>query len=171
MRVYAENPDEGFLPSPGTITHLRPPAGPGIRDDSGAFEGWTVPTAYDPLVSKVIAWAPDRAGAIARMVRALAEYDLRGISTTIGFCRDLVGSPAFAAGEFDTTYVDRLIEQNGRTSAKGDEFEEVAAIAAAIWEMKVRLKADTTEAPVVSGFSRTSADSLWAQRARLDALR
>ena len=78
-RVYAENPDAGFLPSPGTITHLRPPSGPGIRDDSGVFEGWTVPTAYDPLVSKVIAWAPDRPGAIARMVRALKEYDLRGI--------------------------------------------------------------------------------------------
>ena len=74
VRVYAENPDEGFLPSPGRITHLRPPSGPGIRDDSGVVEGWTVPTAYDPLVSKVVAWAPDRSGAIARMDRALTEY-------------------------------------------------------------------------------------------------
>ena len=90
VRVYAEDPENGFLPSPGLITHLRPPAGPGIRDDSGAFEGWVVPTAYDPLVSKVIAWAPDRQGAIARMVRALTEYDLRGIATTIGFCRALI---------------------------------------------------------------------------------
>ena len=64
VRVYAENPAEGFLPSPGRITHLRAPSGPGIRDDSGAFEGWTVPTAYDPLISKVVAWAPDRPGAI-----------------------------------------------------------------------------------------------------------
>ena len=62
VRVYAENPAEGFLPSPGLITHLRAPSGPGIRDDSGAYEGWTVPTAYDPLMSKVIAWAPDRPG-------------------------------------------------------------------------------------------------------------
>ncbi len=97
VRVYAENPEAGFLPSPGLITHLRAPSGPGIRDDSGAYEGWTVPTAYDPLVSKVIAWDSDRPGAIRRMVRALNEYDLRGISTTIGFCRDLVGSPEFAA--------------------------------------------------------------------------
>ena len=193
VRVYAENPDEGFLPSPGLITHLRPPSGPGIRDDSGAFEGWTVPTAYDPLVSKVIAWAPDRPGAIARMVRALTEYDLRGISTTIGFCRDLVASPAFAKAEFDTTYVDRLLEQNGhRKSAKADELEEIVAIAAAMWEMeKVRLKPDTTEtsalpepavapvapasvvaaAPVVSAFRRTDRESLWAQRARLESLR
>jgi acetyl-CoA carboxylase biotin carboxylase subunit len=172
VRVYAENPAEGFLPSPGRISHLRAPAGPGLRDDSGAFEGWTVPTAYDPLVSKVIAWAPDRPGAIARMVRALTEYDVRGISTTIAFCRDLVGSPAFAAAEFDTTYVDRLIEQNSSPAAGGAELEEVAAIAAAMWEMgRVRLKADTTEAPVASGISRTSEDSLWAQRARLESLR
>jgi acetyl-CoA carboxylase biotin carboxylase subunit len=172
VRVYAENPAEGFLPSPGRISHLRAPAGPGLRDDSGAFEGWTVPTAYDPLVSKVIAWAPDRPGAIARMVRALTEYDVRGISTTIAFCRDLVGSPAFAAAEFDTTYVDRLIEQNSSPAAGGAELEEVAAIAAAMWEMgKVRLKADTTEATVASGISRTSEDSLWAQRARLESLR
>jgi acetyl/propionyl-CoA carboxylase alpha subunit len=120
VRVYAENPDEGFLPSPGLITHLRVPSGPGIRDDSGAYEGWTVPTAYDPLVSKVIAWAPDRAGAIRRMVRALTEYDVRGISTTIGFCRDLVASPEFAAAEFDTTYVDRLLGRNDRKGATSD---------------------------------------------------
>ena len=94
-----------------------------------------MPTAYDPLVSKVIAWAPDRPGAIARMVRALTEYDLRGISTTIGFCRDLVRSPEFAAAEFDTTYVDRLLEQNGRTGATSGEMEEIAAIAAAMWAM------------------------------------
>ena len=98
-----------FFRRPGGLRTCGAPSGPGIRDDSGAFEGWTVPTAYDPLVSKVIAWAPDRAGAIARMVRALTEYDLRGISTTIGFCRDLVRSPEFAAADFDTTYVDRLV--------------------------------------------------------------
>ncbi len=134
MRVYAENPAEGFLPSPGRITHLHAPSGPGIRDDSGAFEGWTVPTAYDPLISKVVAWAPDRPGAIARMVRALTEYDVRGISTTIGFCRDLVASSSFASAEFDTTYVDRLLEENGGKGARNDATEEIAAIAAAMWE-------------------------------------
>jgi len=166
VRVYAENPDEGFLPSPGKITRLRAPSGPGIRDDSGAVEGWTVPTAYDPLVSKVVAWAPDRAGAIARMVRALSEYDVRGISTTIGFCRDLVQSPDFAAAEFDTTYVDRLIERNGRSGEKSGGLEEVAAIAAAMWEMRAAgFKASTTTD------MKTPPDSLWAQRARLESLR
>ena len=182
VRVYAENPDEGFLPSPGRITHLRTPSGPGIRDDSGAFEGWTVPTAYDPLISKVVAWAPDRPGAIARMVRALTEYDVRGISTTIRFCRDLVASPEFAAADFDTTYVDRVLEQNGRKGAPSEESEELAAIAAAMWGMRrAGLKgSSTTDAPkgpggaktnVVPTFSSVNSDSLWAQRARLESLR
>ena len=173
VRVYAENPDEGFLPSPGLITHLRPPSGPGIRDDSGAFEGWTVPTAYDPLVSKVIAWAPDRPGAIARMVRALTEYDLRGIRTTIGFCRDLVRSPAFAAGAFDTTYVDGLLEENGKkTAAKADELEEIVAIAAAMWiaarqaGLKVGSTTDTdTEAKTVVEPTFRSAERAEPERA------
>ena len=201
VRVYAENPDEGFLPSPGRIAHLRAPAGPGIRDDSGAFEGWTVPTAYDALISKVVAWAPDRAGAIARMVRALTEYDLRGISTTIGFCRDLVRSPAFAAAEFDTTYVDRLLEQNGhKKSAKTGESEEIVAIAAAMWATReAGLKATTTTGPEtidvetppvvempsvaeppIAVETRTvppafraakPAESLWARRGRWESLR
>ncbi len=160
VRVYAENPAEGFLPSPGLITHLRAPSGPGIRDDSGAYEGWMVPTAYDPLVSKLIAWAPDRPGAIRRMVCALKEYDIRGIRTTIEFCRNLMASPAFAAAEFDTTYVDRLLEQNGGTAAGDERMEEMAAIAAALWKVATK-KVSGDPTPF----------SLWAQRARLESLR
>jgi acetyl-CoA carboxylase, biotin carboxylase subunit len=180
VRVYAENPDEGFLPSPGRIAYLRTPSGPGIRDDSGAFEGWTVPTAYDPLISKVVAWAPDRPGAIARMVRALTEYDVRGISTTIGFCRDLVASPEFTAADFDTTYVDRVLEERGRKAARSDELEEVAAIAAAMWEMARRPSPIFDGAPSLDSRPSSIHDrrstmddrrSLWARRARLESLR
>jgi acetyl-CoA carboxylase biotin carboxylase subunit len=176
--VYAENAAEGFLPSPGRITHLRAASGPGIRDDSGAYEGWTVPTAYDPLISKVVAWAPDRPGAIARMVRALREYDVRGISTTIGFCRDLVASPAFAAAAFDTTYVDRLLDEHGSQGARSDGLEEIAAIAAAMfWSAreagpKGSAATDTEVTAVLPTFRPAKqADSLWAQRARLESLR
>jgi acetyl-CoA carboxylase biotin carboxylase subunit len=190
VRVYAEDPDSGFLPSPGLITHLRAPAGPGIRDDSGAYEGWVVPTAYDPLVSKVIAWAPDRQGAIARMVRALSEYDLRGIATTIEFCRWLIESPAFAAAEFDTTSLDRMVEQRSQqVPPRDDAREEIAAVAAALFEI-ARLKSSPTamasvtgasvngasvnsasvnSASVWRGFSR--AYSPWTQRARTEGLR
>jgi len=180
VRVYAENPDEGFLPSPGRITHLRTPSGPGIRDDSGAFEGWTVPTAYDPLISKVIAWAPDRTGAIARMVRALSEYDVRGISTTIGFCRDLIASPAFAAADFDTTYVDRVLEQKGIKSARNDESEETAAIAAAMWEIGQRRSVIVDQESSLDSRRSSVHDrrstiddrrSVWARHARLESLR
>jgi acetyl-CoA carboxylase biotin carboxylase subunit len=166
VRVYAENPEAGFLPSPGLITHLRAPSGPGIRDDSGAYEGWTVPTAYDPLISKVIAWDSDRPGAIRRMVRALNEYDLRGISTTIGFCRDLVGSPEFARAEFDTTYVDRLLAGTGRDGRGADHLAEVAAIAAALWaEKRGPGKVMARQTPL------SGRDSLWAERGRLESLR
>jgi acetyl-CoA carboxylase biotin carboxylase subunit len=175
VRVYAENPAEGFLPSPGRITHLRAPAGPGIRDDSGAYQGWTVPTAYDPLISKVVAWAPDRPGAIARMVRALTEYDVRGIGTTIGFCRDLVGSFAFASAEFDTTYVDRVLEENGKKDGKVDGSEEVVAIAAAIWEFVHRPSSigdrQATEDVLPTTESVTTTDSPPATDAPLPAIR
>ncbi|MCM3881205.1 MAG: ATP-grasp domain-containing protein [Vicinamibacterales bacterium] len=169
-RVYAEDPDEGFLPSPGVITHLRPPSGPGIRDDGSVAVGGVVPTYYDSLVSKVIAWSPDRPGAIARLIRALSEYDLRGIKTTIGFCRELLSSPAFAAGDFDTTTIDRLLE--GRRNGNGEtppdaELEELAAIAAA-FAAQDRLAIGGE--PKKPGIVAQSA-SLWEQRARLESLR
>ena len=185
-RVYAEDPDEGFMPSPGLITHLRPPSGPGVRDDGGATAGWTVPTHYDALVSKVIAWGPDRAGAIARMVRALTEYDLRGIKTTIGFCRDLLSSRAFAAGEFDTTTVEHMMEKRrAGPAAQDQELEELAAIAAAFAAHRPRGTAVAAEAekapvaepeqapPVAPAKARVVAasESLWEQRARLENLR
>ena len=84
-RIYAEDPDNNFLPSPGRIQQLRVPAGPGIRDDSGATAGLDVPIFYDPMISKLVAWAEDRPLAIARMQRALGEYLVTGIKTTVPF--------------------------------------------------------------------------------------
>jgi acetyl-CoA carboxylase biotin carboxylase subunit len=163
-RVYAEDPGQGFLPSPGVITHLRPPAGPGIRDDSGATAGWQVPTHYDALISKVIAWAPDRPGAIQRMVRALTEYELRGIRTTIDFCRGLLSSDSFAEGRFDTTTVERLLE-NGADPQPDSRLEELAAISAALVEHRA------ASLPVRRTDVRSPVASLWEQRARLEGLR
>ena len=84
-RVYAEDPDTGFMPSPGRIAGLRVPQGPGVRDDSGAYEGGEVPIYYDPMISKLITWGDTREHALARMRRALGEYEVRGIKTTIPF--------------------------------------------------------------------------------------
>jgi acetyl-CoA carboxylase, biotin carboxylase subunit len=162
-RIYAEDPDDGFVPSPGAITGLREPGGPGVRVDSGVFEGWTVPATYDPLLSKVIAWAPDRRGAIARMVRALTEYDIRGVRTTIEFCRDVIGSPEFAAGGLHTSSLDGIVAERSRkgTAADGDG-EEYAAITAALWSIASRPLASSGDG---------STETMWTQRARMENLR
>jgi len=105
-RVYAED-SERFMPSPGTITHLRVPSGPYVRDDSGAYEGAEISMFYDPLVSKLIVWGLDRDEAFARMRRALDEYAVRGIRTNLPFHRRIFRHPVFAAGEYDTGFIDR----------------------------------------------------------------
>ena len=114
-RVYAEDPDNNFLPSPGRIGHLRTPAGPGIRDESGTGAGLDVPIFYDPLISKLVAWAEDRPHAIARMRRALGEYLVTGIKTTLPFFGWLLAQPEFLEGRFHTTYLDDVLKaRNGR---------------------------------------------------------
>jgi acetyl-CoA carboxylase, biotin carboxylase subunit len=133
-RIYAEDPDNNFLPSPGRIQQLRVPAGPGIRDDSGATAGLEVPIFYDPMISKLVAWAEDRPLAIARMRRALGEYLVTGIKTTVPFFSWLFAQPDFQAGRFHTTYLDEVLRaRNGRPFVEPPPaLEEIAAIAAAL---------------------------------------
>jgi len=133
-RVYAEDPDSGFMPTPGRITGIRRADGPGIRDDSSAEAGTEVPIYYDAMISKLIAWAADRPGAIARMRRALDEYEVRGIQTTVPFFRWMVRQPEFASAQFHTAYLDELLHDRGGKpfSVADPSVEEVAAIAVAI---------------------------------------
>ena len=133
-RIYAEDPDTGFLPSPGRIVSLRVPQGPGVRDDSGATEGLDVPIYYDPLVSKLVTWGDDRAHALARMRRALAEYEVVGIRTTIPFFSWVLEDADFLAGRIDTTFIDRkLADRNGAPfQAPSAETLDLAAVAAAL---------------------------------------
>ena len=126
-RVYAEDPDAGFLPSPGRILALRVPGGPGIRDDSGVEEGDEVPSHYDPLISKLLAWGEDRAAAIARMRGAVREYKLLGIKTTLPFFERLLRHPDYVAGRIDTSFVERL----GREAGEDAERPWPIAVAAA----------------------------------------
>jgi acetyl-CoA carboxylase biotin carboxylase subunit len=128
-RVYAEDPASGFLPSPGVIRHLRVPAGPGVRDDGGAYSGCTISPNYDPLISKLCVWAPDRARAVARMRRALSEYVVSGIRTNLSFHEKLFEHPEFVAGRYDTGYIDRYRDELLGTRVGGDD---KAALAAAI---------------------------------------
>jgi acetyl-CoA carboxylase biotin carboxylase subunit len=136
-RIYAEDPDNNFLPSPGRIVELRAPAGPGIRDDSGVAAGLDVPIFYDPMISKLAAWAPDRPAAVARMRRALSEYVVAGIRTTLPFFRWLLEQPDFAAGRFHTTYLDEAMAARGGQpfTTPDDGTLDVAAIAAVVQTM------------------------------------
>jgi len=128
-RVYAEDPDAGFLPSPGRIAGLRVPGGPGVRDDSGVFEGGEVPIHYDPLVSKLVVWAESREEAIRRMRRAVGEYRVVGIKTTLPFFGRVLGHPAFVAGDYDTSLVDTVLAS---ADGRPGRVVEIAVAAAAI---------------------------------------
>jgi acetyl-CoA carboxylase, biotin carboxylase subunit len=106
-RIYAEDPSNGFLPSPGRIESLVTPGGPGIRDDGGAYPGCEISSYYDPLISKLCVWAPTRERAVARMRRALSEYIVTGIRTNLAFHEKLFQHPDFVAGNYDTGFIER----------------------------------------------------------------
>jgi acetyl-CoA carboxylase biotin carboxylase subunit len=137
-RVYAEDPANGFLPSPGVIESLVVPSGPGVRDDGGAYSGCTISSFYDPLISKLSVWAPTRERAVARMRRALSEYVVTGIRTNLAFHEKLFVHPEFVAGRYDTGFIDRYAaDLFGYPQAKADRRDAVAvavAVAAARME-------------------------------------
>jgi acetyl-CoA carboxylase, biotin carboxylase subunit len=106
IRINAEDPANGFAPSPGRIERLRLPGGPGVRLDTHVEAGSVVPPNYDSLIAKLCAWAPDRPAAIARGLRALGELEIDGIATTRDFAIDVLHSDAFGSGDYDTSFVD-----------------------------------------------------------------
>jgi acetyl-CoA carboxylase biotin carboxylase subunit len=163
-RVYAEDPDQGFLPSPGRITALRLPGGPGVRDDSGIYEGYEVPVHYDPLLSKLVAWGYSRQDAIRRMRRAVAEYKVLGIKTTLPFFERVLHHPAFLSGDFDTSFVERVFAAEDHARERP---VDVAVAAAAI-----RAYRDRQAARLVTAGSGEGSSPWWrtgvleAQRGR-----
>jgi acetyl-CoA carboxylase biotin carboxylase subunit len=164
-RIYAEDPDQGFLPSPGLIRALRPASGPGIRDDGGVTAGFTVPVFYDSMIAKLVAWGGSRDEAIGRMARALEEYHVLGIRTTIPFFVWLMQQSEYRAGVYDTTWLDRLMkERQGRSFNELDEFDTtMVTIAAAIdAALSARVNRSAGEA---------SADTAWQRAARIEGLR
>ncbi len=128
-RIMAEDPFNEFLPSPGRIVYLHAPAGMGVRDDNGVYEGFVVPLDYDPLLSKLITWGKDRDEAIRRMRRALGEYQIYGIKTTIPFFKKILQHPGFLAGDYNTHFIQDLEKDRDLGSS---EEETAALIAAAI---------------------------------------
>lgn len=132
-RVYAEDPDNNFFPSPGRITRLISPSGPGIRRDSGMYEGWTVPMDYDPLLAKLVGYGSDRQQCIRRLQRALYEYFVGGIKTNISLFRRILADPDFQSGNIDTGFLDRLLATPAVVPPEETRKVRIAAIAGAIF--------------------------------------
>jgi acetyl-CoA carboxylase biotin carboxylase subunit len=129
-RINAEDPFANFMPTPGRIVALRTPGGPWVRHDSGIYAGYTIPRFYDTLMAKLIVWGPDRGAAIGRMSRALGEYHVSGVRTTVPVLQHIMAHPDFVAGRLSTHFMDRLLVLD-RAEA-GARRRTVALIAAAL---------------------------------------
>ncbi|WP_225831950.1 acetyl/propionyl/methylcrotonyl-CoA carboxylase subunit alpha [Streptomyces sp. NK08204] len=127
-RICAEDPTRGFLPSGGTVLRLHEPEGDGVRTDSGLHEGTEVGSLYDPMLSKVIAYGPDRATALRKLRAALAETVTLGVPTNAGFLRRLLAHPAVVAGELDTGLVERVVDELVDTQVPEEVYEAAAAV-------------------------------------------
>jgi acetyl-CoA carboxylase, biotin carboxylase subunit len=167
-RIYAEDPENNFLPCPGRITGLRVPSGPGVRDDSGIYEGWEAPVYYDPLLAKLCVWAEDRELAVKRLARALDEYAIDGIRTTLAFFRAVVRDEEFRRGDFDTGFIERFLNRSANASrATGEQDKTLADMAAIAAVLNVR--AGVVARP--ENDKPREAESRWKLRARLEQRR
>lgn len=137
-RICAEDPDNNFYPSPGRILQLERPAGPGIRLDSGVYAGWTVPTDYDPLLAKIAVWGETRELAISRMLRALSEYYVAGITTNLSFFAEVLRDSEFAAGRLHTRFLDEYFQRRHAASGEPDGLLGVASLVAAVHENRIQ---------------------------------
>ena len=159
-RISAEDPENNFVPSTGKITKILEPGGPGIRIESGVYEGFEVPIYYDPLIAKLLVWASTRKEAISRMKRALREYQIHGIKTTIPFHRLVMENEKFKNGDYNTTFIDNVL---GKIKYKKKNYE-IAAIAVVI---KKRMK----EMQILISDEKVESVSSWKLAARNSMLR
>jgi acetyl-CoA carboxylase biotin carboxylase subunit len=172
VRLYAEDPDNNFFPSPGKILSRHAPSGPGIRLDDGVYEGWTVPNDYDPLLAKLVAWGNSREETIARLRRALEESTITGIKTNVALFRRLLTEPDFLKAEIHTKWLDELLARpkqdaaspaDGSLNAETNSARDAATIAAALWQTQRNPAISTT--PNHNG---TDSASRWKQQSRRD---
>jgi acetyl-CoA carboxylase biotin carboxylase subunit len=170
-RIYAEDPDNNYFPSPGKITLLLEPSGPGIRRDSGMYEGWTVPMDYDPLLAKLIGYGADRGQAIGRLTRALDEYFVGGLKTNISLFRRILNDEDFRAAKMDTGFLDRLLNQKQADAKPDSEAMKVAAIAAGIFSAIGSGAAGAGERSANGVDNRTGTASNWKATSRREAMR
>jgi len=169
-RIYAEDPENNFFTSPGKISKLLRPSGPGVREDSGVYEGWTVPLDYDPMLSKLIVHAPDRAMAIARMRRALDEYFVGGIKTNLPLFRRILEHPDFVAARIDTGFLDRLLAGKLIPDGGVNGLAEIAAVSAALFAATTQQK-NGQQSNGSSAIEQRNNESAWKRTARSEGVR
>jgi acetyl-CoA carboxylase, biotin carboxylase subunit len=169
-RIYAEDPDNNYFPSPGKITLLLEPSGPGIREDSGMYEGWTVPMDYDPLLAKLIGYGSDRGQAIAHLTRALDEYFVGGIKTNISLFRRILADDDFRAAKLDTGFLERMLHRKDNQRVD-PQAVQVAAIAAGIFAALGTSAAAAGERANESSTEKAVTASRWKSASRREALR
>jgi acetyl-CoA carboxylase biotin carboxylase subunit len=163
-RIYAEDPDNNFLPAPGRIDVLRVPSGIGIRDDSGVYEGFEVSTHYDPILSKLVAWGGSRDEAIGRMLRALREYVIVGPTANVAFHRWALEHPAFRAGDIDTGFIARHFKPGAPPDGASADLPLIGAALAAVARVGGVAGTNGAAAPATPR-------SRWRELARREALR
>jgi acetyl/propionyl-CoA carboxylase alpha subunit len=160
-RILAEDPYSNFAPSTGRITGFSEPAGPGIRVESGVYDGFEVTPHYDSLIAKIIAWGETRGDAIMRMLRALEECRISGIKTNIPFCHQLFNSPSFIGGQFDTTF----LEQRFSLSTESRQAQELLAAVAATYVEHAKQGRRAFQRREMAG-----SDSAWRLAGRTEAM-
>ena len=152
-RVYAEDPETNFLPGPGTLTRHRTPDGPGVRVDAGVENGDEIPIHYDPMISKVTTWGRSRTHAIRRMSRALDEYQVAGVPTTIPFCSLVMNHERFVSGNFSTHFVDEYFNPDDLYSQDDELLNTIALSVGAFRQTGPRHKEDGSSEPSKNGYS------------------
>ncbi len=155
VRVYAEDPANNFLPDIGKLITYRRPQGYGVRVDDGFEEGMDIPIYYDPMISKLITWGATREEAINRMIRAIDEYRITGVATTLGFCRFVLQHPAFVSGNFDTGFIKSYFSPEMLADERKEE-AELAAMLAAAWAGTASQASASVSAPVSVSKWKTS---------------
>jgi propionyl-CoA carboxylase alpha chain len=160
-RVYAEDPANNFLPDPGVLLRHAPPSGYGVRVDAGIEEGGEVQIHYDPMISKLIVWGRTREAAIRRMERALDEYEIAGVRTTIPFCRFVMAHEAFRTGNFSTHFVAQHFNP-AQLTPDDPELDRAAALAAVLFEAS----STPASAMPVNGEAAALGSSAWVTRRR-----
>lgn len=168
-RIYAEDSDNKFMPCPGPIVEMLSPAGPGVREDSGVYAGAQVTVHYDPMIAKLVVWGEDRKHAIERMRRALSEYVISGIKTNVAFHDEVLGHPAFVAGDYDTEFVPNLLRERESKAPAHAQMAELAAVLSAFMR-DVALEGGLEPGPSAGAASSGSGQPLdrwkWNGRAR-----